>query len=387
MKEPNTTLAYALGHIEATYIANAELPELTAAASCPCRIRRKRDIPRFWESGWFAAAISAVVAVGVLSAIVMAGQRDPRPPVGTDVKPPPVTETEEVTVREPVPPYTKGLEYRELAPDLVEVVGIGTATDATIIHIPPKDDQGRDVLGVYQGAFAGNTNITEVVFSSVSSLGVFQVNSSAFENCTSLRRVRLCYNITSVTFSPGAFKGCSSLSEIDYRPQNDGIYLDAASMEGTPWLAAQTEEFVIFNGILVKYQGKDSDVVLPDDVWCIGYYAFDGCHTVTSVTASESSLLQSLNSYAFTGATSLKTVDLPNLKSISGEAFAGCPALETVYLPPSVNFLYLPPPTDRATVYLYAGTEKDWKKIDFQNDDCKAGWEACVTFRNEWQTE
>ncbi|MBQ9150824.1 MAG: hypothetical protein IJX72_01135 [Clostridia bacterium] len=96
MKEPNTTLAYALGHIDAAYIADAELPELTAAAACPCRARhrRERDVPRFWESGWFAAAISAVVAVGVLTFIVMMGQRDPLPPVGTDVPPPVVTETE-----------------------------------------------------------------------------------------------------------------------------------------------------------------------------------------------------------------------------------------------------------------------------------------------------
>ena len=94
MKEQNTTLAYALGHIDAAYIADAELPELTAAASCPCRPRRERNISRFWESGWFAAAISGIVAVGVLAFIIMAGQRDPRPPVGTDVKPPAVTETE-----------------------------------------------------------------------------------------------------------------------------------------------------------------------------------------------------------------------------------------------------------------------------------------------------
>ncbi len=94
MKEPHTTLAYALGHIDAAYIADAELPELTAAASCPCRPCRKRNTPRFWESGWFAAAVSGIVAVGVLAAIVIAGQRDPKPPVGTNITPPAVTETE-----------------------------------------------------------------------------------------------------------------------------------------------------------------------------------------------------------------------------------------------------------------------------------------------------
>lgn len=382
MSKRNDTLAYALGHVNPAYIAEAEIPALTAAAACPGRWRKESHPLRFWESNWFAAAVSAAVAVTVLGFIVLAGQRNPTStPAGTDA-PPVVTETEsaEVETREPVPPYTRGLEYRELAPTLVEVVGIGTATDATVIHIPPKDDQGRDVLGIAAGAFAGNTRITELVFSSVSSVGVFSVDSSAFENCTSLQRVRLCYNITGVTFSADCFKGCSSLSEIDYRPQNDGIYLDAAAVAGTPWLESQTDEFVIFNGILVKYQGSASDVVLPDDVWIIGRYAFDGCHTVTSVTASESSLLTSLYSHAFTGASSLKAVNLPNLEGIYGTAFEGCPALETVYVPLSVNFLCYAPAADNPTAYLYAGTEKDWEKIDFHDDDSRVGWTACITF-------
>ena len=93
MSERNHTLAYALGHINAAYIAEAEIPALTAAAACPCRVRQERHTPRFWESGWFAAAVSGIVAVGVMAAIILAGQGDPRPPVGTDDPRPPVTET------------------------------------------------------------------------------------------------------------------------------------------------------------------------------------------------------------------------------------------------------------------------------------------------------
>ena len=94
MSERNDTVAYALGHVNAAYIAEAEIPALTAAAACPCRGGKERNTPRFWESGWFAAAISGLVAAGVLSAIILAGQRDPRPPVGTDDSRPPVTETQ-----------------------------------------------------------------------------------------------------------------------------------------------------------------------------------------------------------------------------------------------------------------------------------------------------
>ena len=93
MKQGNDTLVHALGHINPAYIAEAEISALTAAAACPCRPRRERHAHRFWESGWFAAAVSGIVAAGVMAAIILAGQRDPRPPLGTDKPRPSVTET------------------------------------------------------------------------------------------------------------------------------------------------------------------------------------------------------------------------------------------------------------------------------------------------------
>lgn len=105
MSERNDTLAYALGHVNAAYIAEAEIPALTAAAACPCRGGKERNTPRFWESGWFAAAVSGIVAVGVMAAIILAGQRNPRPPVGTETPTKPVTEvteTESVTETEEI---------------------------------------------------------------------------------------------------------------------------------------------------------------------------------------------------------------------------------------------------------------------------------------------
>lgn len=101
MSERNHTLAYALGHVNAAYIAEAEIPALTAAAACPCRVRQERHTPRFWESGWFAAAVSGIVAVGVMAAIILAGQRNPRPPVGTEDTRPPVTETQPTETEPP----------------------------------------------------------------------------------------------------------------------------------------------------------------------------------------------------------------------------------------------------------------------------------------------
>lgn len=108
MSERNDTLAYALGHVNAAYIAEAEIPALTAAAACPCRVRKERGTPRFWESGWFAAAVSGIVAIGVMAAIVLAGQGGGRPPVGTDTPTKPVTEAAETesVPDEPESPHT-----------------------------------------------------------------------------------------------------------------------------------------------------------------------------------------------------------------------------------------------------------------------------------------
>ncbi len=111
MSERNDTLAYALGHVNAAYIAEAEIPALTAAAACPCRAGKERNTPRFWESGWFAAAVSGIAAVGVMAAIILAGQGGGRPPVGTDEPRPPVSEVTE-TER-----ATEGIESPHTVPE------------------------------------------------------------------------------------------------------------------------------------------------------------------------------------------------------------------------------------------------------------------------------
>lgn len=95
MSERDHTLAYALGHVNAAYIAEAEIPALTAAAACPFRGGKERHTPRFWESGWFAAAVSGIVAIGVMAAIVLAGRGGGRPPIGTEPPTKPVTEVTE----------------------------------------------------------------------------------------------------------------------------------------------------------------------------------------------------------------------------------------------------------------------------------------------------
>ena len=47
-------------------------------------------------------------------------------------------------------------------------------------------------------------------------------------------------------------------------------------------------DFVIEDGVLIKYKGDDSDVVIPDSVTSIGDFAFQDCTNLTSVEIPDS---------------------------------------------------------------------------------------------------
>jgi hypothetical protein len=376
----NTTILRAMNDIRADYILESELSAEQIALHRP---PTKREAwRRVTSSGWFAAAACAIVAFGTLTAIVLAGQNGSAPPTpaGTVTQPPVIeATTPEEETETPLPPYTEGLEYRIVTPTMVEVVGIGTAADATVIHIPPTDEEGREVIRIKESAFAGNTNITEVIITPYRD-GLI-VARSAFENCTSLQRITVSDGKAQVNFSYYSFSGCTSLSELNIPAQNNVNFADY-SLDGTAWLEAQTDEFVSFNGILLKYQGNDSEVVIPDDIRAIVGGAFDDCPHVISVTASENAAPIEIQLYAFNGATSLETVNLPNLTAMYGSAFEDCPALKTVYLPSTLRCLADGVPDCSAT-FLYTGTTREWKQVYFVSDELKAEWEARITFQEE----
>ena len=47
-------------------------------------------------------------------------------------------------------------------------------------------------------------------------------------------------------------------------------------------------DFIVKNGILIKYTGNDADVVIPGGVTEIGFTAFIGCGSLTNVTIPDS---------------------------------------------------------------------------------------------------
>ena len=96
-----------------------------------------------------------------------------------------------------------------------------------------------------------------------------------------------------------------------------------------------SKEFVIENGVLIKYWGPGGEVVIPEGVTSIGERAFFNCKSLESVTIQTG--VTCIGEGAFMRCSSLKSVMLPeSMASIGDYAFAHCPGLTEVTIPASV---------------------------------------------------
>ena len=254
-----------------------------------------------------------------------------------------------------------------------------TGSDSAVF-IPPL------VTAIGDGAFVGNT-VTETVYfsSSVTSIGmnafaycdhlkavymtdsVTSIGSYAFNYCTALEQfsfpasvttvsegcLSLCTALKEVTLPIGltsvenyAFMGCDALTTVYYSAEDsdwETLRTHIGSYNDPLLNAERRRAFIIEKGTLVRYQGTDTSVRVPNGVTAIGEEAFKDNTYLEGVNFPAS--VKTIGKSAFEGCSELYGVSLPaGLTAVGDNAFADCSSLSSIY---------------------FDGTYEQWKEITF----------------------
>lgn len=107
---------------------------------------------------------------------------------------------------------------------------------------------------------------------------------------------------------------------------------------GSVKVHAAEDDFFIVNGNLIKYQGSEKEVTIPDSVTGIGERAFLENEELTSVTIPGS--VTKIGNMAFMSCKNLKDVTISNsVRTIGDLAFSDCEKLSKIQIPSSVTGL------------------------------------------------
>ncbi len=228
--------------------------------------------------------------------------------------------------------YSVGLEYAENG-DYYTVVRIGDCTDTSIII--PATYSGKAVTAIADEAFAGNTSIKDVFIPAT----VKTVGASAFDGCTALETVTFGDNPVLESIGAGAFAGCTALTEFTV-PANvtgigGGVFAGCASLTAIN-VENGSESYKSIDGNVYSYDGK-----------AFVQYAVGKSDTAYEILDGATSIAPE----AFSGASSLKTVIIPEGVTVIGNgAFIGCASISEVY---------------------FGGTDEGWSAISIEaNNEC-----------------
>lgn len=148
------------------------------------------------------------------------------------------------------------------------------------------------------------------------------IGGEAFGQCTSLSSINIPLSVTqgAITFSYntvvdnayGIFNGCTNLTDVEFE-------------SGTTLIRGG-----LFAGSGIK------EIVIPETVTQIGWYAFAFCKNLYNVTFPNN--LTAIGEHAFWYCESITDLSFPQkLSSIGEEAFGHCINLKSVYIPISVS--------------------------------------------------
>ncbi len=146
------------------------------------------------------------------------------------------------------------------------------------------------------------------------------IGDRAFGGCKSIESISI---FGSCSVGKAAFAGCAKLEKVYLSDTVQRIGLGA--FEHTPFYDDLTDEFCVVGDVLLKYNGKGENVVIPDGVRIIADGTFAGRLTIESVTVPDS--VEYIGNSAFRSCAKLgEVVFVDGSLPVMGEnAFDGCP--------------------------------------------------------------
>ena len=155
----------------------------------------------------------------------------------------------------------------------------------------------------------------------------------AFLRSETVKMVRASSELVSV--GAGAFYECQNLENVSLT--SSVTFIGPYAFEGTPFLDSLGAYALLGDGILVKYQGGDSDVVIPDGIRRIDSHAFRSSK-LSSVSIPGS--VYSIDPFAFADCIGLSSVTLSEgLVMIGDGAFRGCRSLSGLTTPDTLAYI------------------------------------------------
>ena len=312
--------------------------------------------------------LAAAFAVCGLMTFAACNEETPSPGDDPIVTPGPDDPNDPGKPEEPTPPEeepeaTEGLVFELLTTensdgfeeflgadfeDCYVCTGLTVAEENVVI---PSTYNGLPVHGFYEGWMYDMSSdiakgITSLYFPD--SIQFVLVPDETFEN---LREIRLPRNANAVIFFNDFFSSCAFYNDPD-NWDNGALYMD-------DWLLATNgdlpEEYTVKQGTVgiafgaFVQQDVESaknhvkKVTVPDSVQAL-LGSFVGCVSLEEVVLPDS--LSSIGYYAFLGCFSLESVTIPDsVTSIGNSAFNVCSSLTTVY---------------------YTGSEAEWNEIEIE---------------------